>query len=97
MLGVPDYQVEGERPRITRSRSALRSRVGGQVLGAGQGRTKKAAEQQAAECCLAGHHGRVVRALAPENGPRERQGERQPARRQGRQGRQGRAGALRRA
>src|SRR5206468_3047053 len=48
MLGVPDYQVEESGPDHQKSFRAT-VRVGGQVLGAGQGRTKKAAEQQAAE------------------------------------------------
>ncbi len=48
MLGVPDYQVEESGPDHQKSfRAAVR--VGGQVLGSGAGRTKKAAEQQAAE------------------------------------------------
>ncbi len=48
MLGVPDYQVEESGPDHQKSFRAV-VRVGGQVLGSGQGRTKKAAEQQAAE------------------------------------------------
>jgi ribonuclease-3 len=48
MLGVPDYQVEESGPDHQKSFRAT-VRVGGQALGAGQGRTKKAAEQQAAE------------------------------------------------
>jgi len=48
MLGVPDYQVEESGPDHQKSFRAT-VRVGGQVLGSGQGRTKKAAEQQAAE------------------------------------------------
>jgi ribonuclease-3 len=48
MLGVPDYQVEESGPDHQKSfRAAVR--VGGRVLGSGVGRTKKAAEQQAAE------------------------------------------------
>src|SRR5437868_10185731 len=47
MLGVPDYQVEESGPDHQKSFRAT-VRVGGQVLGAGQGRTKKAAEQHAA-------------------------------------------------
>ena len=47
MLGVPDYQVEESGPDHQKSFRAT-VRVGGQALGAGQGRTKKAAEQQAA-------------------------------------------------
>ena len=48
MLGVPDYQVEESGPDHQKSFRAV-VRVGGQVLGSGEGRTKKAAEQQAAE------------------------------------------------
>ena len=48
MLGVPDYQVEESGPDHQKSfRAAVR--VGGRVLGSGQGRTKKEAEQHAAE------------------------------------------------
>jgi ribonuclease-3 len=48
MLGVPDYQVEESGPDHQKSfRAAVR--VGGRVLGSGQGHTKKAAEQHAAE------------------------------------------------
>jgi ribonuclease-3 len=48
MLGVPDYQVEESGPDHQKSfRAGVR--VGGRVLGSGEGRTKKAAEQQAAE------------------------------------------------
>jgi ribonuclease-3 len=47
-LGVPEYQVEESGPDHQKSFSAV-VRVGGQVLGSGEGRTKKAAEQQAAE------------------------------------------------
>ena len=48
VLGVPDYQVEESGPDHQKSFRAT-VRVGGRVLGSGQGRTKKAAEQQAAE------------------------------------------------
>jgi len=48
MLGVPDYQVEESGPDHQKSFRAT-VRVGGKVLGSGMGRTKKAAEQQAAE------------------------------------------------
>jgi ribonuclease-3 len=48
MLGVPDYQVEESGPDHQKSFRAT-VRVGGRVLGSGVGRTKKAAEQQAAE------------------------------------------------
>jgi len=48
MLGVPDYQVEESGPDHQKSFRAV-VRVGGRELGAGVGRTKKAAEQEAAE------------------------------------------------
>ncbi|HEY1625627.1 MAG TPA: ribonuclease III [Streptosporangiaceae bacterium] len=47
-LGVPEYQVSESGPDHQKSFRA-EVRVGGQVLGSGAGRTKKAAEQQAAE------------------------------------------------
>ena len=48
LYGVPEYQVEESGPDHQKSFHAV-VRVGGQVLGSGQGRSKKAAEQQAAE------------------------------------------------
>ena len=48
MLGVPDYQVEESGPDHQKSFRAV-VRVAGRVLGSGQGRTKKEAEQHAAE------------------------------------------------
>jgi ribonuclease III len=48
MLGVPDYQVEESGPDHQKSFRAV-VRVGGRELGSGQGRTKKEAEQHAAE------------------------------------------------
>jgi ribonuclease-3 len=48
LLGVPEYQVEESGPDHQTSFHAV-VRVGGRVLGSGQGRSKKAAEQQAAE------------------------------------------------
>jgi ribonuclease-3 len=48
LLGVPDYQVAESGPDHQKSFRAV-VRVGGRVLGSGSGRTKKAAEQQAAE------------------------------------------------
>ena len=47
-LGVPEYQVEESGPDHQKSFKAA-VRVGGRELGSGAGRTKKAAEQQAAE------------------------------------------------
>jgi ribonuclease-3 len=61
MLGVPDYQVEESGPDHQKSFRAV-VRVGGRMLGSGQGRTKKEAEQHAAEAAwntisaeIAGH------------------------------------------
>jgi ribonuclease III len=48
LLGVPDYVVEESGPDHQKSFRAV-VRVGGRALGSGEGRTKKAAEQQAAE------------------------------------------------
>jgi ribonuclease III len=48
MLGVPDYQVEESGPDHQKSFRAV-VRVGGRELGSGVGRTKKEAEQHAAE------------------------------------------------
>ena len=48
LLGVPDYQVTESGPDHQKSFQAY-VRVGGTLLGSGQGRSKKAAEQQAAE------------------------------------------------
>jgi ribonuclease-3 len=48
MLGVPEYLVNESGPDHQKSFSAV-VRVGGRILGSGEGRTKKAAEQQAAE------------------------------------------------
>jgi ribonuclease III len=59
MLGVPEYQVEESGPDHQKSFKAV-VRVGGQLLGDGAGRTKKAAEQQAAEAAW--------RAISAESG-----------------------------
>jgi ribonuclease III len=48
LLGVPDYQVEESGPDHQKQFRAV-VRVAGRVLGSGQGRTKKEAEQHAAE------------------------------------------------
>jgi ribonuclease III len=48
MLGVPDYQVEESGPDHQKSFRAV-VRVAGRVLGSGEGRSKKEAEQHAAE------------------------------------------------
>src|SRR6202035_2068814 len=65
VLGVPEYHVEESGPDHQKSFRAM-VRVGGHVYGAGEGRSKKEAEQQAAEAAwnaisageppLAGHH-----------------------------------------
>jgi ribonuclease-3 len=47
-LGVPDYQVEESGPDHQKNFRAV-VRVRGRTLGSGEGRSKKAAEQQAAE------------------------------------------------
>jgi len=47
-LGVPDYQVEESGPDHQKSFRAT-VRIGGRSYGTGQGRSKKEAEQQAAE------------------------------------------------
>jgi ribonuclease-3 len=48
LLGVPEYTVAESGPDHQKSFRA-QVKVGGKVLGAGEGRSKKAAEQQAAE------------------------------------------------
>jgi len=48
MLGVPDYQVEESGPDHQKSFRAV-VRIAGRERGSGEGRTKKAAEQHAAE------------------------------------------------
>jgi len=67
MLGVPDYQVEESGPDHQKSFRAT-VKVGGQVLGSGQGRTKKAAEQQAAEAAWRTITAESEGGLAAENG-----------------------------
>jgi ribonuclease-3 len=47
-LGVPDYAVTEEGPDHAKSFTAI-ARVGGESLGSGAGRSKKEAEQKAAE------------------------------------------------
>ncbi len=47
-LGVPEYLVDEEGPDHQKSFTAV-VRVGGKILGGGAGRSKKAAEQQAAQ------------------------------------------------
>ncbi len=60
--GVPEYRVSFEGPDHAREFSA-EVLVDGEVIGMGEGRSKKAAEQQAAE--------RAYRRIAPTDGPAE--------------------------
>jgi ribonuclease-3 len=74
VLGVPEYHVEESGPDHQKSFRAM-VRVGGHVYGTGEGRSKKEAEQQAAEAAwnaisageppLAGHHHDDAAAAAP--------------------------------
>ena len=59
MLGVPEYQVAESGPDHQKSFRAL-VRVGGRIYGSGEGRSKKEAEQQAAEVAW-----RAIRAESP--------------------------------
>ena len=80
VLGVPEYHVEESGPDHQKSFRAL-VRVGGRVYGTGEGRSKKEAEQQAAETAwraiskggaplAANHHGGAADAApAPGTGP----------------------------
>src|SRR5215472_16553654 len=72
VLGVPEYHVEESGPDHQKSFRAV-VRVGGHLYGTGQGRSKKEAEQQAAEAAWnaisdgeppmdAYHHGETARA-----------------------------------
>ena len=92
LLGVPEYAVEESGPDHQKSfRAAVK--VGGRVLGTGVGRSKKAAEQQAAEAAWieisarnTEESGAGPAADAPDPGPVPPSG--QP----GHQGQPGRAG-----
>lgn len=57
LLGVPEYQVTESGPDHQKTFRAV-VKVSGQVLGTGNGRSKKAAEQQAAEAAWALLHAR---------------------------------------
>ena len=71
MLGVPDYQVEESGPDHQKSfRAAVR--VGGRVLGSGEGHTKKAAEQHAAE---AAWNAINAESAPPQNEPQNDKGD----------------------
>ncbi len=72
MLGVPDYQVEESGPDHQKSFRAM-VRIGGRVLGSGDGRSKKEAEQHAAEAAwnaITAGSGGQGGDLAAENGDR---------------------------
>jgi len=62
-LGGPEYLVEESGPDHQKSFRAL-AKVGGQVWGEGEGRTKKEAEQQAAEAAWTAISARVSAAAA---------------------------------
>jgi ribonuclease III len=63
MLGVPEYQVEESGPDHQKTFRAT-VRVGGRAYGSGAGRSKKEAEQQAAEAAWT-----EIRAQAVSQGP----------------------------
>jgi ribonuclease-3 len=73
LLGVPDYQVTESGPDHQKSFQA-HVRVGGAVLGSGQGRSKKAAEQQAAEAAWMAINARIAAGEPdhPSAGPADR-------------------------
>jgi ribonuclease-3 len=66
-LGGPEYLVEESGPDHQKSFRAV-ARVAGQVWGEGEGRTKKEAEQQAAEAAWTAISGRVSAASDAANG-----------------------------
>jgi ribonuclease III len=68
VLGVPEYQVEESGPDHQKSFRAL-VRVGGRVYGSGEGRSKKEAEQQAAEAAWRTISSRDANAPARDAGP----------------------------
>src|SRR5215831_16753437 len=71
VLGVPEYHVEESGPDHQKSFRAL-VRIGGRTYGEGEGRSKKEAEQQAAEAAwtsiTAGGEGRAEGAAAESEG-----------------------------
>ena len=70
LLGVPDYQVEESGPDHQKSFRAV-VRVGGRDLGSGQGRSKKEAEQHAAEAAWKAISGESAGSAGPaSDGPR---------------------------
>jgi ribonuclease-3 len=62
-LGGPEYVVDESGPDHQKSFRAV-ARIGGKVWGDGEGRTKKEAEQQAAEAAWTALSGKVNRAVA---------------------------------
>jgi ribonuclease III len=87
LLGVPEYQVEESGPDHQKSFRAV-VKVGGQVLGTGEGRSKKAAEQQAAEAAWI----EISSRNADQNAKDAQEAQGTPGA-QGAQGEAGRAGA----
>ncbi len=82
MLGVPDYQVEESGPDHQKSFRAV-VRVGGRMLGSGEGSTKKAAEQQAAEAAwqaITAESNGDMRDVKDDDGPEDDGTEPGPAR-----------------
>jgi ribonuclease III len=72
-LGVPEYRVDDSGPDHQKLFRAMVI-VGGRELGSGQGRSKKAAEQQAAETAwraLTGEAENNVASIPPQSGPVE--------------------------
>jgi ribonuclease III len=67
LLGVPEYHVDESGPDHQKSFRAL-VRVGGRVYGSGQGRSKKEAEQQAAEAAWSAISNSEFGAQAGETG-----------------------------
>jgi ribonuclease-3 len=68
VLGVPEYQVEESGPDHQKSFRAV-VRVGGRMLGSGVGRSKKAAEQQAAEAAWQTITAETADPALPADGP----------------------------
>jgi len=67
LLGVPEYHVEETGPDHHKTFRAV-VKVAGQVLGSGEGRSKKAAEQHAAEAAWLVISGEPVRGRPPVSG-----------------------------
>jgi ribonuclease III len=76
LLGVPEYQVEESGPDHQKSFRAV-VKVGGRVLGSGEGRSKKEAEQHAAEAAwnaISAESGHPKDAPAKNGGPADHGG-----------------------